>query len=87
MFVGSDDQAKVYLNGKEVYAARASRSPASDQDTVTNLNFRVDSNVLVFKVTNLRGDWGGSVRFTGKDGELLQGIKVNTHAAVKDAHT
>jgi non-specific serine/threonine protein kinase/serine/threonine-protein kinase len=72
----SDDQAKVYLNGREVYRYGRVRSLVKDRDTVANVTLNKGTNVLVFKVVNLGGDWQGCLRFVNKDGRPAQGIAV-----------
>jgi hypothetical protein len=75
MHVGSDDQAKVYLNGKEVYRWPDARAFVPDHNaTVVDLNAGL--NVVVFKVVNGLGTWKGSIRFSNRDGKPLDGIRV-----------
>jgi WD40 repeat protein len=74
--VGSDDEAKVWLNGKEIYRHETVRTWVADQDTVTGVELRAGLNVLVFKVVNETGPWQGSVRFTDAAGQPLKGIQV-----------
>jgi hypothetical protein len=74
--VGSDDQAKIYLNGKEIYRSDAPRHWVSDQDTVEGVELRAGLNVLVFKVVNERHEWEGSIRFTDAAGQPVKGIRV-----------
>jgi hypothetical protein len=75
--VGSDDQAKVYLNGREVYQYRKVRHVLRDEDTVENVSLNKGMNVLVFKVVNEKVDWKGCVRFVDKDGRPVQGLRVS----------
>ena len=49
--VASDDQAKVYLNGTQVYCYRV-RRPLLALDTVGPIALKAGTNVLVFKVVN-----------------------------------
>jgi hypothetical protein len=74
--VGSDDQAKLYLNGKEIYRQPKGRSLEIDQDEIRPVELRKGSNVLVFKVVN-QISYGpeGSVRFVTKDGAAPEGIE------------
>jgi WD40 repeat protein/serine/threonine protein kinase len=74
--VGSDDQAKIYLNGEQVYRSVEPRSWRADQDTVPNIGLRAGLNVLVFKVVNQRVDWAGSVWITEADGNPVPGVSV-----------
>jgi hypothetical protein len=76
MRVGSDDQSKVYLNGKEVYRYEQPRPFEPDQDEVKGLELKAGLNVLVFKVVNETRDWRGSIRFTDAAGGPVKGIRV-----------
>jgi hypothetical protein len=74
MKTGSDDQAKVYLNGKEVFKNTEPRPTTKDQDT-TEVTLQKGVNVLVAKVINEKVDWSFCVRFTDKDDKPLPGLK------------
>jgi WD40 repeat protein/serine/threonine protein kinase len=74
--IGSDDQAKIYLNGEEVYKHRQARPVAVDEDTVGGIILKKGTNVLVFKVVNERSAWGGCVRFVEPDGNPVRGLQV-----------
>jgi hypothetical protein len=73
--VGSDDVAKVYLNGEEVYRYALART-LNNLDTVGPVKLRQGTNVLVFKVVNEAGDWEGCIRFVDAAGRPVQGIQV-----------
>jgi DNA-directed RNA polymerase subunit RPC12/RpoP len=75
--LGSDDQAKVYLNGQEVFKQDQARALMKDQDT-TEVTLRAGVNVLVFKVINEKLDWSGCARFTDLDGHVIKGLKFTT---------
>jgi hypothetical protein len=72
---GSDDQAKVYLNGKEVLKQAEDRPLEADEDT-TEVTLRKGMNVLVFKVVNEKEDWSGCARFVDKDGKVIKSLRV-----------
>jgi WD40 repeat protein/serine/threonine protein kinase len=74
--VGSDDQSKVYLNGREVYRCVNAREYVPDQATVTRVGLKAGFNVLVFKVVNERGRWLGSIRLTDAAGHPVKGIRL-----------
>lgn len=74
---GSDDQAKVYVNGKEVLKQDQARPIDKDQDAC-DVHLKKGSNVLVFKVINEKVDWSGCARFTDKDGNPVKGLKAGT---------
>jgi serine/threonine protein kinase/tetratricopeptide (TPR) repeat protein len=73
--VGSDDQAKVYLNGKEVYKFVHRRAFHLEQDEVKPLALRKGVNVLVFKVVNETEAWAGSLRFVDQKGRPAEGLR------------
>ncbi len=77
MKTGSDDQAKIYLNGKEVFKFDEPRAADKDQDSTQNITLNKGVNVLVFKIVNEKMDWSGCVRFTDKDGNPVKNLKVN----------
>jgi len=66
--LGSDDQAKVWINGKEVHRCDADRGVVPDQDTAENITLVKGVNTIVFKVVNGGGDWGGCIRLVKADG-------------------
>jgi len=72
---GSDDQAMVYLNGKEILKQDQARALEKDQDT-TDVTLQKGVNVLVFKVVNEKVDWSGCARFTDADGNPIKGLSV-----------
>ena len=57
LYVGSDDQVKVYLNGKMIHASDEPRPFEKDEDTVASLSLKKGLNVLVVKVVNEQEDW------------------------------
>ena len=73
--VGSDDQAKVYLNGREVYQVRLPRSLVT-LDTVGPVGLKRGINVLVFKVVNETGKWEGCARLVDDAGRPAQGLRL-----------
>jgi dipeptidyl aminopeptidase/acylaminoacyl peptidase len=73
--VASDDQAKVYVNGREVYKSRQIR-PLNGLDTVGPVGLEQGTNVLLFKVVNQILDWEGCVRLVDEAGRPAQGIRV-----------
>jgi hypothetical protein len=84
MPVGSDDQAKVYLNGKQVYKAPFSRDFVGEQDWEPDIALNAGLNVLVFKVVNEEAGWKGAIRFTDAQGHPVKGIKVTLDPEGKD---
>jgi hypothetical protein len=77
MKTGSDDQAKVYLNGKEVFKYKEVRSIETDAD-ITEVTLQKGLNVVVVKVINEKEDWAFCLRFTDKDDNPLTNLKAET---------
>jgi WD40 repeat protein/tRNA A-37 threonylcarbamoyl transferase component Bud32 len=72
---GSDDQAKVYLNGREIYQSRLPRSLVT-LDTVGPVGLKRGINVLLLKVVNETGQWEGCARLVDDAGRPVQGLRV-----------
>jgi WD40 repeat protein/serine/threonine protein kinase len=77
LLVGSDDQAKIWLNSREVYRYSKWRHVGKDEDAVPNLTLRRGINVLVFKLVNEGYDWKGCIRFVDQDGRPVKGLNVS----------
>jgi WD40 repeat protein len=73
--VGSDDMAKVYLNGQEVYKFSRAHS-LTVLDPIGPVDLRKGTNVLVLKVVNTFGDWEGCARFVDREGNPVSGLRV-----------
>ena len=78
MKTGSDDQCKVWLNGKEVFKYGEPRPADKDQDTTDDVELKKGLNVLVVKVVNEKIDWSFCVRFTDKDDKPITSLKSAT---------
>ena len=76
--IGSNDQAKVYLNGKQVYKFTDTRTIDKDTDKVKDVTLKQGVNTIVFKVINQKNDWAAALRFLGKDGKPVTGLVVKT---------
>src|SRR5262245_25128914 len=60
--IGSNDQSRVYLNGKAVITFDDTRTLEKDQnDAVVSLN--KGANTIVFKVINQKNNWQACLRF------------------------
>jgi len=85
MLVGSDDQSKVYLNGKEVYKCCVARAYYAEEDRVSDIALNAGLNVLVFKVVNETLDWQGSIRFTDAQKNPVKGIEPTLDPEAKNS--
>ena len=72
--MGSNDQGKVWLNGKEVLKFAETRTLDPDTDKASGLTLKAGVNVVVFKVINENNNWQGCVRFTDAAGKPLAGL-------------
>lgn len=73
--VGSNDQCKAYVNGKQVLKFADTRTLEKDSDT-GETTLAKGQNVLVFKVLNEKNNWQGCARFM-KDGGPVKNIKIS----------
>ena len=74
--VGSDDGAKVWLNGRVVLSANATRPCTPGQDKA-NIKLNSGNNILLVKITQGGGEWAACVRIVGADGRPLDGVSVS----------
>jgi hypothetical protein len=75
--VGSDDLAKVYLNGQEIYQCPVPR-PLEMLDSVGPVSLRQGTNVLVLKVVNETANWEACARMVDREDHPAEGIRVKT---------
>jgi len=72
--IGSNDQCKVWLNGKQVIKFTETRTLDKDTDSA-DVTLGKGQNVLVFKVINEKNNWQGAARFL-KDGVAVRNLKI-----------
>ena len=78
LFIGSNDQGKVWLNGQVVLVHDKPRSLKKDADVASGLTLRKGENTVVFKVANDKGNWQGCLRFGDKAGKPMVDLHVTT---------
>jgi len=75
--MGSNDQGKVYLNGKALLKASDPRTMDQDSDVANNVTLNKGVNVVVFKIFNEGGsDWQGCLRFTDANGKPVTNVVI-----------
>jgi hypothetical protein len=74
--IGSDDQAKILLNEREVYRSTKTQAWEPERNTVSGIELKAGLNVLVFKVVNELGGWEASVRITDATGQSIKGLRM-----------
>ncbi|MCC6408635.1 MAG: PSD1 domain-containing protein [Planctomycetes bacterium] len=67
--LGSDDGARVFVDGKEVFSNRTDRGAAADQDAF-ELDLAAGAHTVVFKVVNIGGQGGFYWRQKEREHEL-----------------
>ena len=73
LLFGSDDGAKVYLNGEKVFEKQVARGVKRDEERVSIL-LRSGENRLLFKIEQGNGGWGLVARILGNDGKPVPGL-------------
>jgi hypothetical protein len=86
MKIGSDDQAKVYLNGREIHRQPHTSGYIADRHVVSHVELQSGLNVLVFKVVNEGGQWQGSIWLTDAAGQPVPGITVTLDPDVQSSN-
>ena len=80
--MNSNDQGKVYLNGKEWVKFTDTRTLEKDaEDKVTGVTLKPGVNVLVLKVANQENNWQGSVRFLDAAGRPVTDLTIKVEPA------
>jgi WD40 repeat protein len=73
--LGSDDQSRLYLNGRPVCEKLDASHLAIDRETVEGVELRAGINVIVFKIFNEHGSWSGALRFTDDQDQPVEGLE------------
>jgi hypothetical protein len=77
--MNSNDQGRVYLNGKEVVQSTEARTLEKNaEDSAPNISLKAGVNVVVLKVINEENNWQGSLRFMDKSGKPVTDLKIET---------
>lgn len=76
--MNSNDQGKVYLNGKELVKFTDTRTLEKEsEDSASGVALKKGVNVLVLKVVNEENNWQGSVRFMNTAGKPVTDLKIS----------
>jgi hypothetical protein len=73
--VGSDDEAKMYLNGQEIYKELLPHQLLR-LDPIGPVQLHKGTNVLILKVVNETWSWQACTRFVDAEGNPAQGLQV-----------
>ena len=72
----SDDQGKIWLNGKEVFAHTRTYSAEIDRDIIP-VTLKPGANSILVKVCEEEEGWGFYLRITDTDGKPFNDLKIN----------
>jgi uncharacterized Zn ribbon protein len=75
LFIGSNDQSKAWVNGRQIIKFAETRTLEKDTDS-GDVTLAKGQNVLVFKVINEKNNWQGCARFM-KDGAPVKNIRIS----------
>ena len=75
MALASNDQGRLYLNGKDIYVFTEARTLELDADK-GKITLNKGVNVVVFKIINEQGNWQGAMRFLDSTGAPLKDLKI-----------
>jgi hypothetical protein len=78
LYMGSNDQGKIYVNGKEVVKFTETRAIDKDLDKADKVSLKKGTNVIVFKLINEVNDWQGCLRFKDKDDKPVKDVVIKT---------
>jgi HEAT repeat protein/type 1 glutamine amidotransferase len=74
--MGSNDGIKTWLNGQVVHVHDASRGVTAGED-VKEVTLQKGKNILLMKIVNEGGGWGGCARLRRLDGGHLSNVKID----------
>src|SRR5438093_12369580 len=75
--MGSNDEGKVYLNGKLLIKTSEPRTLERDNDAARKVTLNKGVNVVVLKIFNEGGsDWQGCLRFTDDSGKPVTNLLI-----------
>lgn len=74
--IGSDDGAKIWLNGKIVHANNTARPIKAGEDKA-DVSLNAGWNPLLIKVTQNNQGWEFAVRCVKPDGNLIEGLELS----------
>jgi hypothetical protein len=76
MEVASNDQARIYFNGVDIYVFNEARTLMLDGAEKGKVTLKKGVNVIVFKIINEQNSWQGAMRLLDQSGAPLKDIKI-----------
>jgi hypothetical protein len=78
VLAGTNDAGRVYINGKVVFSHEKPRSLEPDASIVNGITLVKGQNVIILKVANETGNWGGCLRFMDKNGTPIRHLLLSS---------
>ncbi len=78
VLAGTNDAGRVYINGKVIFSYEKSRSLEPDASIVNGVTLLKGQNVVILKVANETGNWGGCLRFMDKNGTPIRHLLLSS---------
>jgi hypothetical protein len=78
VLAGTNDAGRLYINGKLIFSHEKPRSLEPDATIVNGVTLVKGQNVILLKVANETGNWGGCVRFMDKNGTPIRHLLLSS---------
>ena len=75
--MGSDDHIKAWLNDKKIHDSFSNRS-LEPRQSIIPVSLSKGWNLIMLKVVNTSGPWGLCCRIRGRDGNPVDGLKIES---------
>ncbi|MDP6859119.1 MAG: HEAT repeat domain-containing protein, partial [Verrucomicrobiales bacterium] len=75
--MGSDDHIKAWLNDKKIHESFSNRS-LEPRQSIIPVSLSKGWNLIMLKVVNTSGPWGLCCRIRGRDGNPIDGLKIES---------
>ena len=76
MEVASNDQARIYFNGVDIYVFNEARTLMLDGAEKGKVTLKKGLNAIVFKIINEQNSWQGALRLLDQSGVPLKEVKI-----------
>lgn len=83
LWLGSDDGARVAVNGKLEHVSPGSRAYAADQEKIANVHLKKGWNDVMITISQMSSEWEFSLRIRGESGGTPEGISYSAEAPAK----
>jgi len=78
VLAGTNDAGRAYINGQVAFSHEKPRSLEPDATIVNGITLVKGQNVVILKVANETGNWGGCLRFMDKNGTPIRHLLLSS---------